>query len=245
MSSQIHTFIGPASKAQSFITTTLSSSHSPHSATPSPNLTNAIHPLFSFSNFRHIPKLLYKKMKPALQLASLWLTDDRLLDWFYHNTTGALQFGTAKNEPESWPFLAPSERYKDMKTNLQQRAAVRKLWLAKLKDLSKVLTIYMYEGSDKLDLFGCTYDVARDLKDDRHNAEKLESPQVYQDVETREWRSRGRGWPYTGCEKTKPAIMLGNIFRVFLARMPVDIACIRQPKSSRSAIAFFSVENQN
>ncbi|KAF2634933.1 hypothetical protein P280DRAFT_485040 [Massarina eburnea CBS 473.64] len=204
MPSKLHTFIGSAKDARSWIEDTLHKLGQSDPLLPSPNLDNKIHSIFDFKRFRDVDKDTYRKMELALQLATLWLTDDRMLDWFYHNTVGILKFAETNGLP--WPFLAQNPKYADL-LNPRQREAARKLWMAKLKDLSKVLKVYMYQGNDDLNLFGCTYDFSCDLKNDRHDPKILMSDRVYQD-ENGMWRSRESKWPYTGKEKTKPAILV-------------------------------------
>jgi hypothetical protein len=48
-----------------------------------PTLDNKIHSLFSFGHFPGLERDTYNKMMPAFRLASLFIQDERMLDWFW------------------------------------------------------------------------------------------------------------------------------------------------------------------
>ncbi|KAF1993757.1 hypothetical protein P154DRAFT_588235 [Amniculicola lignicola CBS 123094] len=59
---------------------------------PTPSLTNKIHPIFALDRwmkgYEQHTRDFYHRMKPALQLASLMITEDCTLPWFHHLTFG-------------------------------------------------------------------------------------------------------------------------------------------------------------
>ncbi|KAF2875308.1 hypothetical protein BDV95DRAFT_592014 [Massariosphaeria phaeospora] len=58
------------------------------------DLDNPIHPLFEEKNWVGISPDAYAKIVPAVQLASLWITEKKMLDWFFRLLTGDLIRGT-------------------------------------------------------------------------------------------------------------------------------------------------------
>jgi hypothetical protein len=52
--------------------------------TPDSTLDNEIHPIFAYEQFRDLSTNAYENMKPGLRLASLYLTDPRILQYFWY-----------------------------------------------------------------------------------------------------------------------------------------------------------------
>lgn len=212
---QVSIFNGPAKDAEAWLYSTLRKLDSFDTRTDDEcNLDNPIHALFNVRNWRDIDKTSYKKFKPALQLASLWLTDDDMLDWFYQGTTGFLQW--QKVDGLKWPVLAYD---KNITRNERNRETVRQLWLEKLKKLSKTVRFYVYHGNDELDMFGCTWSFASDLKRYRKDGSKHNADRIFQD-NTGGWHSLDSRWPYHGNEVLEPAILVSDIYCTFIENLP-------------------------
>jgi hypothetical protein len=47
-------------------------------------LMNTVHPVFHHDRFLDLSNTAYENMKPALQLATKWIENDRMLSWFWH-----------------------------------------------------------------------------------------------------------------------------------------------------------------
>ena len=107
------------------------------------DLDNPIHPLFAQNKWEGVNETLYAKLKPALQLASLFITDDRVLDWFYRNT---ISDAVEVDADQSLACLRPRPSY-SLKTE-SGRAAARKLWLTKLDNLGRVLKLHFSTAED-------------------------------------------------------------------------------------------------
>ncbi|CAI6332147.1 unnamed protein product [Periconia digitata] len=182
------------------------------------NLDNSIHAVFDFKRFQNADKILYQKMIPALQLATLFLTEDSVLDWFYHDTVGILKtYNSFPDDSSHYPYLAANPNFN--LENPEQRKAARKLWLRKLEKLSHVLKFYFYEGNDLLRLWGATYHFSKDMENDLHSAALLSSDDIWR-ARDGSLRSRLIHWPYSASAvnnlKTQPAVLIGNAYRVFL-----------------------------
>jgi hypothetical protein len=180
------------------------------------DLDNPIHPLFSQDKWRGIDEGLYANMKPALQLASLWITDDRVLDWYYHNTVGIVKRSHADDKK---PYLAPNPKY-EMKTD-SGKAIVRRLWFEKLKKLGKVLVFHLVEKENVLiDDLGqetesmCFWSPA----DAMNKVEGREKPRW--SLEELGLKTTSDGFTRTYQEKVEPQIVIGNMYKAFLTGIP-------------------------
>ena len=113
-----------------------------------PSLTNSIHPMFALDRWatgpgQDTPKL-YRSMRPALQLASLWLTEDMPLLWFSH-----LTFGHRRHNPAGQVYLERNPHYKTPGA----LATVK----ANLVEFGKTNFFSFYHPSVRNNYFGCTY----------------------------------------------------------------------------------------
>lgn len=177
-------------------------------------LDKEVDPIFDLSRWTGLDADLHAKMRPALQLASLWLTDGRVLDWFYHDTVGNFRWAIVKNL--EWPYLAPNE---NLEAQPQHRDLLRRLWLAKLASLRSFIRFFHYAGHEKLphDMMGCTFPFARDLERYKDNADVLSGPRLYRDKYGK-WKCIDAAWPYSGEETTRPGILISDMFQDTLER---------------------------
>ncbi|PVI03759.1 hypothetical protein DM02DRAFT_652347 [Periconia macrospinosa] len=109
MSTNLQFFKGPAKDARAWTIKKLTEPGHCHSENITSNLDNAIHPIFGFERFKNVDQTLYRKMEPALRLATIFLTEDALVDWFYHNTVGVFKVGKKDGEEETDTRASTSE----------------------------------------------------------------------------------------------------------------------------------------
>jgi hypothetical protein len=106
-------------------------------------LDNPILPLFGFDRWKGLSKLTYARMKPAFQLATIWLTDDQFADWWYHHLVGVPRW-REDIDGEEVPVLLPSKEF-DFRHNHYDSKVVRQMWLEKLRQLGEVMQWPIYE----------------------------------------------------------------------------------------------------
>ncbi|KAF2654183.1 hypothetical protein K491DRAFT_779721 [Lophiostoma macrostomum CBS 122681] len=100
-----------------------------------PTLDNAIHPLFRSENFYGFDETFYNKTRPALQLASLFLQDERMVGWFWRQM---ISVPTALDDYPNKQYLRPPSTTRPSDDSLRAR------WNQQLTDLSHVLQIHSY-----------------------------------------------------------------------------------------------------
>ena len=172
-------------------------------------LDNEIDPIFDFHQWTGVDAGLYVKMRPALQLASLFLTDDRALDWFYHDSIGKLEWETI-NDDQAWSYVSQNHDLEDYPEN---RHLLREVWLAKLDSLRSIMRFFFFNGQRKLsiDIMGCMVPFASDLEKNKDDGDILSGNRLYE--ESGEWKCIDSRWPYTGDEITEPGIMISDMFK--------------------------------
>ena len=94
------------------------------------DLDNPIHPLVDRRMWGNIKDEDFERITPALRLVSLFLTDDRVLDGFYHATVGLLR------EEDGKCYYARNP----MQDDPAQRSVVRDKWFKKLEKLRKAIS---------------------------------------------------------------------------------------------------------
>jgi len=126
------------------------------------NLDNPVHQILDKSNWMGVSDVVYKFIKPALRLVSLFLTDDRVIDWFIHSMIGI----------EKW--TADGKKYlvrNQIQDDPTERCLLRDQWLAKLKQLQDY-TIFRFST-----LQGCvgameTVQIPPSILTDKHSKAK-------------------------------------------------------------------------
>ncbi|KAF2654192.1 hypothetical protein K491DRAFT_717364 [Lophiostoma macrostomum CBS 122681] len=175
------------------------------------DLDNPIHPLFSKTKWKGVDDSLYAKMTPALQHASLWITDDRVLDWFYHDMTGVVV-----TTCEGVPFLTDNPAF-DMQTN-RGRETVRNLWLEKLDDLEKAIVFHLAEEKEEIAptaVFGTCFSFAEEAKAWLEERRSLDMRHM-SNIATYGLERTSHGVKRTFQEQVKPYVGISNLFRTFL-----------------------------
>ncbi|ORY05564.1 hypothetical protein BCR34DRAFT_604488 [Clohesyomyces aquaticus] len=102
-------------------------------STSSPTLTNTLHPFIKLDRWprgydQHTHRI-FEHMRPALQLASLLLTEDCTLPWFHHVTWGYGLFDKQKDPTMQRFFIAATK--KEHEESGDQRTRQKQLDLAK------------------------------------------------------------------------------------------------------------------
>ena len=106
------------------------------------DLDNPIHPLFKLSNWFCLSPDIHSFLTPALQLCSLFVTDRRILDWFYHDMVGI----ETPTRTSSRPYLAPNPEYEGG-CDPQKRQKLHDLWTEKL-DILSIITSFDFHNID-------------------------------------------------------------------------------------------------
>ncbi|KAF2185593.1 hypothetical protein K469DRAFT_687915 [Zopfia rhizophila CBS 207.26] len=93
---------------------------------PGPTLTNEIHPLFAINRwaqgYDQYTKYFYHRMQPALQLASLMITESCTLPWFTH-----VSFGQRKYDSTGKVHIAPTRHEHKPEGRHETRMRLEKL----------------------------------------------------------------------------------------------------------------------
>ncbi|KAI4640991.1 uncharacterized protein J4E78_010467 [Alternaria triticimaculans] len=198
------------------------------------SLSNEIAPIFARDRFIGVSQNMYDNMKPALQLASRFVSDERVLQYFWHqmrSTTSPSKTFAADFPP---PLIYTSTSQNEHPSVLMAD------WREKLSNLADVLT-WKVQASDRtpkdMDM-GLTF-AFKDLrtaytayatKDRSHNdiLELSNWPKI--DLETKirscmvAWcdDQMGSDWRYRpgGLKQTSPCVLLHSFFRNLLDPSP-------------------------
>lgn len=184
-------------------------------------LDNPIHSVFDECQWRDIDPLYYEKIKPALRLATLWITDDRMLEWVYHETAGTVMAEMRNGEEIRYMALPPDMSLQDPAF----RAHARALWMQKLQAIANRRTLFFHHSAYAREVggaWGVTF--YHPLQMNQYMAHPWDS-------DTRKYahmfaKFANGNWVPTN--HPEPQIMLSHLFPIFAASVPLDTSGIHK-----------------
>ncbi|KAF2709394.1 hypothetical protein K504DRAFT_490902 [Pleomassaria siparia CBS 279.74] len=122
-----------------------------------PNLRNEIHPIFAkgrwVTGFGQVTHKSYQQMKPALQLASLLLTENPVLPWFQHVTYGHRTEDCSEKPPKVYIAVHKGEHTSRAKEETRRR----------LEDMSSFLTLMFVPSTEATTANGLSFAYLHDV----------------------------------------------------------------------------------
>ncbi|KAI4957774.1 hypothetical protein J4E86_004913 [Alternaria arbusti] len=104
------------------------------------SLSNEIAPIFARDRFIGVSQNMYESMRPALQLASRFVGDERVLDYFWH------QMRSRTLPSQTFVGDAPPPLIYVSNYRLVEKSALMAEWREKLDNLTSVLTWKVQES---------------------------------------------------------------------------------------------------